>query len=106
MSLASITAERAYEIGRNAYPAIDLSRDVFILFADARAETWKGHPERAADMFLACACVERIPLAIAEFLATFGERIPLYLGKLARNADLVSEVRQILVTRCVIGDPD
>jgi RNA polymerase sigma-70 factor (ECF subfamily) len=106
MSLASIPAERAYEIGRNTYPAIDLSRDVFILFADARAETWKGNPDRAADMYLACACVERIPIAVAEFLATFGERIPLYLGKLARNADLVAEVRQILVTRCVIGDPN
>jgi RNA polymerase sigma-70 factor (ECF subfamily) len=55
-------------------------------------------------MFLACACVERIPAAIAEFLSAFGERIPMYLGKLARNADLVAEVRQILVTRCVIGE--
>lgn len=104
MSLASISAERAYEIGRDAYPAIDLSRDTFIMFARARAETWKGNPDRAADMFLACACVERIPAAIAEFLAVFGERIPMYLGKLARSADLVAEVRQILVTRCVIGD--
>lgn len=104
MSLASISAERAYEIGRDAYPTIDLSRDTFIMFARARAETWKGNPDRATDMFLACACVERIPAAIAEFLAAFGERIPMYLGKLARSADLVAEVRQILVTRCVIGD--
>lgn len=104
MSLASISAERAYEIGRDAYPAIDLSRDSFIMFAHARAETWKGNPDRAVDMFLACACVERIPAAIAEFLSAFGERIPMYLGKLARNVDLVAEVRQILVTRGVIGD--
>jgi RNA polymerase sigma-70 factor (ECF subfamily) len=101
---ASISVERAFEIGRDAYPAIDLSRDTFIMFARARAETWKGNPDRATDIFLACACVERIPTAVAEFLAAFGERIPLYLGKLARNTDLVAEVRQILVTRCVIGD--
>ncbi len=106
MSLAAISAERAYEIGCDAYPAIDLARDTFIMFAQARAGTWKGNPDRAVDLFLACACVERIPSAVAEFLATFGERIPLYLGKLARNADLVAEVRQILVTRCVIGDAD
>jgi RNA polymerase sigma-70 factor (ECF subfamily) len=106
MSLASISAERAYEIGREAYPGIVLPRDTFIMFAHARADSWKGNPDRAADMFLACACVERIPAAIAEFLAAFGDRIPLYLGKLARNADLVAEVRQILVTRCVIGDAD
>ena len=106
MSVASISAERAFEIGRDAYPAIVLSRDTFIMFAHARAETWKGNPDRATDMYLACACVEKIPTAVAEFLAVFGERIPLYLGKLARNADLVAEVRQILVTRCVIGDAD
>lgn len=104
MSPGPISAERAYEIGRDTYPAIGLSRDTFIMFAHARAQSWKGNPDRVADLFLACACVERIPAAIAEFLAAFGERIPLYLGKLARNADLVAEVRQILVTRCVIGD--
>lgn len=104
MSLASISAEHAYEIGRRAYPAIDLLQDTFITFAAARTDTWKGDSERAADMFLACACVERVPAAIAEFLASFGERIPLYLGKLARSADLVEEVRQIVVTRSVIGD--
>src|SRR6187551_977339 len=104
MLVASISAEGAFEIGRDAYPAIALSREVFIMFANARAETWKGNPDRATDMYLACACVEKIPAAVAEFLAVFGARIPLYLGKLARNADLVAEVRQILVTRCVIGD--
>jgi RNA polymerase sigma-70 factor, ECF subfamily len=104
MSLASISAERAYNLGSDAFPAVELSRDAFIMFADARTETWKGNPERAADMFLACACIERIPAAIAEFLSVFGERVPLYLGKLARNPDLVAEVRQILVTRCVIGE--
>jgi RNA polymerase sigma-70 factor, ECF subfamily len=104
MSLASISAEGAYEIGCRAYPGISLQRDSFIAFADARANTWQGDPERAADMFLACACVERIPTAVAEFLAIFGQRIPLYLGKLARNADLVEEVRQIVVTRSLIGD--
>lgn len=106
MSIVAISAERAFEIGREAYPAIALPRETFVMFARARADTWKGNPERAADMYLACACVERIPAAVAEFLAAFGARIPVYLGKLARNADLVAEVRQIVVTRCVMGDAD
>jgi RNA polymerase sigma-70 factor (ECF subfamily) len=104
MTAMAISAERAFEIGCETYPHIALPRDTFIAFAKARAETWNGNPERTADMFLACACVERIPAAVAEFLAVFGDRIPMYLGKLASNADLVAEVRQILVTRCVIGE--
>jgi RNA polymerase sigma-70 factor, ECF subfamily len=106
MSSAAISVEQAFDLGRSAYPAIDLPRSAFTRFAEARAETWKGNPDRAADLYLACACVERVPAAVAEFLAAFGERIPVYLGRLARNADLVAEVRQILVTRCLVGDGD
>jgi len=101
---SSIPAEKAFEIGQAAWPAIELSRGAFIAFAEGRAETWNGNPERAADLYLACACLEKVPGAIAEFLSTFGDRIPKYLGRLARNADVVAEVRQILVTRCIVGD--
>ncbi len=96
----------AYEIGRSAYPAIDLPRTTFAAFAEARGDTWKGDMDRAADLYLACACVERLPAAIAEFLSRYGERFSKYLGRLARNPDLVAEVRQIVVTRCVIGEAD
>ena len=67
-------------------------------------ETSGGNPERAADLYLACACIEQLPAAVAEFMARFGARIPRYLSKLARNADLVAEVRQTLVTRCIVGE--
>jgi RNA polymerase sigma-70 factor (ECF subfamily) len=99
-----LSSDGAYEIGRSAWPAIHLPRPAFIAFAEARASTWKGNAERAADLYLACACIERVPAAIAEFLSTFGERIPLYLKRLARNADMVAEVRQVLITRCIVGD--
>lgn len=101
---APITAEEAFEIGKAAWPAIELTPGTFIAFAGARADTWNANPDRAADLYLACACLEKIPAAIAEFLSTFGERIPRYLGRLARNADVVAEVRQTLVTRCIVGD--
>jgi RNA polymerase sigma-70 factor, ECF subfamily len=105
VSLDPSSIERAFEIGRQAYPGIDLPRAAFVSFAQSRTETWGGSPERAADLYLACACVERVPTAVAEFLGRFGERIPVYLGRLARNPDLVAEVRQIVVTRCIVGDP-
>jgi RNA polymerase sigma-70 factor, ECF subfamily len=106
MSDAAITAEQAFEAGRTAYPSIDLARDAFIRFAEERSATWQGDPERAADLYLACACVQGVPAAISEFLTKFGERIPLYLGRLARHSDTVAEVRQILVTRCLVGDSE
>ena len=104
MALAAISAQHAFDLGRSAYPAIDLLPNKFIAFVEARAATWRGDPERAADLYLACACIEQLRPAVAEFLSTFGARIPKYLGRLARNADLVAEVRQIIVTRCVVGD--
>jgi RNA polymerase sigma-70 factor (ECF subfamily) len=104
VSADSISIEQAFDIGRSAWPDIDLSRESFSVFAQARTNTWQGNPARAADLYLACACVERIPSAVAEFMSTFGERIPQYLKRLARNPDMVSEVRQVLVTRCIVGD--
>lgn len=105
VSLDPSSIERAFEIGRQAYPGIDLPRAAFVSFAQVRTETWGGSPERAADLYLACACVERVPAAVAEFLGRFGKRIPVYLGRLARDPDFVAEVRQIVVTRCIVGDP-
>jgi len=104
VSSESITAERAFDIGRETFPQIDLDRTTFLVFAASRAETWNGNPERAADLYLACACIERVPAGVAAFMDRFGERVPAYLGKLARNPDLVAEVRQILLTRCIVGD--
>jgi len=104
MAAAPISCEAAYEAGRNAFPTIDLPREAFLLFVESRAQTWAGNPERAPDLYLACACVERIPAAVAHFLATFGTRIPNYLGRLGRNPDVVNEVRQIIATRCIVGD--
>jgi len=104
VSVDPSSIERAYELGRQAYPGVDLPPEPFVRFAQARTETWGGNAERAADLYLACACLERVPAAVAEFLGRFGDRIPVYLGRLARDPDLVAEVRQIVVTRCIVGD--
>jgi len=105
-SLSNSTIESAFEIGHRAHPTVELQLAAFTEFARARAETWNGNLERAADLYLACACVARLPAAATEFLARFADRIPRYLGRLARNADLVAEVRQIVVTRCIVADGD
>jgi RNA polymerase sigma-70 factor (ECF subfamily) len=104
MSADPISGEAAYEAGRDAFPTIDLPREAFLRFVESRMQTWAGNPERAPDLYLACACVERISAAVAQFLSTFGPRIPNYLGRLGRNPDVVNEVRQIIATRCIVGD--
>jgi RNA polymerase sigma-70 factor, ECF subfamily len=106
IGISTHVVKDAFEVGRSTYPAVDLPFAVFTDFAVARADTWNGDLERAADLYLACACVMRLPAAAAEFLARFAARIPKYLGRLARDIDLVAEVRQIVVTRCIVADGD
>ena len=103
-SVGTDSIGNAFELGRATYPTIDLPFPVFADFAMARANTWNGNLERAVDLYLACACVARIPAAAVEFLARFADRIPRYLGRLAKDADLVAEVRQIVVMRCIVAD--
>jgi RNA polymerase sigma-70 factor, ECF subfamily len=101
---APISIERAFEIGRNTYPRVELPLAAFTAFAQFRGETWGGNPERAADLYLACACVERLPAAVAEFVSEYGERIPSFLRRVSNDRDLVADVRQIIMLRCVIGE--
>jgi RNA polymerase sigma-70 factor, ECF subfamily len=101
--------DQAFQAGQRAFPNIDLTVSSFAEFAQARAEhvgIWGADADRAADLYLAAACVAQRPAAIAEFLARFGERIPKYLGRFARDSDLISEVRQIIATRCLVAEPE
>jgi RNA polymerase sigma-70 factor, ECF subfamily len=104
VSVAPISIERAFEIGRDTYPRVDLPLAAFTAFARARTDTWGGNAERAADLYLACACVERLPAAVAEFMSRYGQRIPVFLHRISNGRDLVAEVRQIVVARCIMGE--
>lgn len=106
--LLSEAVEQAFQAGRRAFPNIELAESAFAEYAQARAEqvnVWGANADRAADLYLAAACVSQTPAAISEFLARFGERIPQYLGRLARTSDLISEVRQIIAMRCLVAEP-
>lgn len=100
--------ERAYTIGTTAIPGIRITRAEFESFARERldaVDSWGSTDDRAVDLCLVAACVRQDPRAIAEFLARFGDRMPKYLGRLGANRDLVADVRQIVVTRSIMGDP-
>jgi RNA polymerase sigma-70 factor (ECF subfamily) len=62
--------------GRKAWPAIDLSPDAFARYLEARSPD--GQPpslERAPDLYLACACLEKNAAAVAAFHASFAPAI-------------------------------
>jgi len=101
--------DQAYAAGQRAFPEIDLDAARFAQFAQARAEhvgVWGADADRGSDLYLAAACIAQLPSAIAEFLSRFGDRIPKYLGRLATSNDVVTEVRQIIATRCLVDAPD
>lgn len=79
--------------------------ETFTAFARDRADTWHGVAERAPDLYFACACATGASGAAEQFLARFGDQIPGYLGRLGRDRDLVDEVRQIVLVRCLLGEP-
>ena len=101
--------EQAYRAGRHAFPHIELPASSLADFAATRAEhvgIWGSDPQRGADLYLVAACLAQVPAAIAEFIERFGSQVPKYIGRIARDPDLVSEVRQIIVTRCLVAEPD
>ncbi|MDB4960699.1 MAG: putative DNA-binding regulatory protein [Myxococcales bacterium] len=91
-------------MGRQAFAALAVPLDAFTVFARDRTATWAGALDRSADLYLACACAAAGSGAAELFLERFGDRIPSYLGKLGSDRDLVDEVRQIVLVRCLLGD--
>lgn len=94
----------AWEVGTRAYPRLAVSAETFDTFARARIEAWRASPERAADLYLACACAEGIESAAEVFLDAYKDRIATYLGRIASCQDHIEEVRQRVLVRCLIGD--
>jgi RNA polymerase sigma-70 factor (ECF subfamily) len=100
------TIEVGWNAGRDAYPGLAVALDDFATFARARSETWGGVIDRAPDLYFACACAIGAESAAEQFLERFGDKIATYLGRLGSDRDLVDEVRQIVLVRCLLGEPD
>lgn len=97
------SSEQAWQAGRQAHPSVDLSCEVFRAFADERAAAWNGTPDRAADLYLACACAQGLDGAAERFAELFGERVPLYISKITTSTDRIDEVRQVVLVRCLLA---
>jgi RNA polymerase sigma-70 factor, ECF subfamily len=89
---------RSYDEARAAWPGIDVAFEVFA----ARRPT--ASPAHASDLYLACACGEAHPAAIAELDRLFLGSVREAVARIDRSHDFISEVQQILRERLLVGD--
>jgi RNA polymerase sigma-70 factor (ECF subfamily) len=71
--------------------------------AIAQLETLRGH---AAELYLAAACAEGVPAAVAEFTVRYLGPLPRYLARMKPDAAFVDEVRQRLSVKLLVATPD
>src|SRR4051812_45156970 len=88
--------DQAYDAGGAAWPGVSLSRTEF----DERVRLMQVDPDnlqvRGGDLYLAIACAEQVPAAVAQFERTFLEPVPRQLGRVALTAQEEDELRQQL----------
>jgi RNA polymerase sigma-70 factor (ECF subfamily) len=83
-----------WETARAAWPGIDVDRERFNAFVAARATD--GVTLHVKDLYLACACADGNPQALAAFDAQFLQRLGNSLSRGGSSPDTVQEVLQRL----------
>ena len=89
---------RCFHHARASWPGIEVS---FAAFA-ARLEDGRSR-SNAADLYLACACSDGNPLALAQFDRRFIGCVREAVARIDRSYDFVAEVQQILRERLLVG---
>lgn len=99
-------------IGETKWPALALERGDFVRFLAER--TAAGEPveelrrlrARAADLFLACACLRRTPGALAAFDAAYLAGCEMYLRGIDTAPEFTQEVAQMVREKLFVGEPE
>jgi RNA polymerase sigma-70 factor (ECF subfamily) len=95
----------AWEAGRQAWPAVALQRSVFAGYLRERFAEEPVPLARAADLYLACACVEEESGALAAFETRFVSRVPAYVSRIEKSRTFTDEVRQALRQHVLLRRP-
>lgn len=88
---------RLFDEARAAWPGVDLAFEAFA----GRLEA--GGRAHAPDLYLACACAEANPTALAEFDRLFLRCVRDAVARIDRSHDFIAEVQQILRERLLVG---
>lgn len=105
---------RAWETGRNSWPQVDLDAGLFIphlsrlLPAESEESPLPLLIERLdlEGLYLACACVNGVPMAIELLEKHYLARLPAVLGYLRLSAMVLDEVCQEVRTQLLVRTPD
>jgi RNA polymerase sigma-70 factor (ECF subfamily) len=86
------------------HPGLAVDPEAFVIYLASRLAATELTPQRAEDLYLACACSRGDPAAIALFEARYLAQLPRVTAMLEYQADLVDEVRQRLRVRLFVAD--
>src|SRR5689334_10395795 len=87
------------QTAKAAWPGFDLPLEVFLPVLE-RADPSGLHD---ADLYLACACAQRVDGALAAFERAFLSQVPLFLKRMRPSPQLVDDVQQLLRQKLFVG---
>jgi RNA polymerase sigma-70 factor (ECF subfamily) len=91
---------------QSVWPSFGLSLERFALYLSRHAQDGPlPAPERAGDVYLACACAERVPAAIGAFEQVLAAAVGRAVARIDSSRGFVDLVSQDLRTRLLMGDP-
>lgn len=100
--------QAAWEAGRRAWPTVPLGKEAFAGFAADRGLERAALAERAADLYIVCACVNQVEGAAQAFAERYLADVRAITGTVGRGCDddYFDEVRQRLSERLLVGDAE
>lgn len=94
------------EAARAVWPEFGLDPFDFVRYVAERAADGQVPPLRhAADLWLACACVQGVPSACTCFLREHEPLMNRIMSRRGAASDMAADVRQALAERLLVGDP-
>jgi RNA polymerase sigma-70 factor, ECF subfamily len=100
----------AYIRGQTAFPDVPLAEETFVAYVThataSHRRSLKPPAPLVDDLFLACACVNRVPGAAAAFQQRMSAAIHRAVKWLARDPATEDEIRQELLEDLLVGSPD
>jgi len=94
------------EAARTSWPDFGVEPFQFVRYLAERAPSGELPPLRhAADLWLACACVQGVPLAIACFLQEYEPLVARVARRQKAELDVAADLRQVLAERLLVSDP-
>jgi RNA polymerase sigma-70 factor (ECF subfamily) len=99
----SADLQAAYQAGRAAFPGVELAEARYAEFVRERLGAALPEAPIAADLFLACACIDGDRRALEAFDAGYLALVPQFVARLEASAAGIDELRQRLREKLFVG---